>query len=147
MKFRRVFHPTDFSRASGVAFTKALGIAKANRAQLTLVHVLSPVTPYVGDGYISPRTYDALERAARQSAQKRMTALLKKAAKAGVRARSILLEGIAYDQIARIARARRADLIVMGTHGRTGFSRFFIGSVAERVIPLAPCPVLTVRGK
>jgi nucleotide-binding universal stress UspA family protein len=147
MKFRRILHPTDFSKASGVAFTKAVSLAKQNRAQLTLVHVLSPVTPYVGDGYVSPQAYEALERGARRGAQRRLAALLKKAAKAGVRARSLLLEGIAYDQIARISRAKRADLIVMGTHGRTGFSRFFMGSVAERVIPLAPCPVLTVRGK
>ncbi len=147
MRFRRILHPTDFSRASGVAFAKALSLAKESRAQLTLVHVLSPVPPLVGDGYISPKTYEAIEAGARRGAQRRMAALLKRAAKAGVRARSILLAGIAYDQIARIARAKRVDLIVMGTHGRTGFSRFFMGSVAERVIPLAPCPVLTVRGR
>jgi nucleotide-binding universal stress UspA family protein len=50
-------------------------------------------------------------------------------------------------QIVRAARSMRADLIVMGTHGRRGVSKFFLGSVAERVIATAPCPVLTVRGK
>jgi universal stress protein A len=57
------------------------------------------------------------------------------------------VEGVAHEQIARIARARRCDLIVMGTHGRTGVARFFLGSVAARVAATAPCPVLTVRGR
>ncbi len=51
------------------------------------------------------------------------------------------------EQIAKLAKKRRADLIVMGTHGRTGWAKVMLGSVAERVIVLAPCPVLTVRGK
>jgi nucleotide-binding universal stress UspA family protein len=59
----------------------------------------------------------------------------------------MVLEGIAHEQIARTARRQRADLIVMGTHGRTGVARFFLGSVAARVAATAPCPVLTVRGR
>ena len=64
-----------------------------------------------------------------------------------MRARGVLYEGVAADAIARAARAKRAKLIVMGTHGRTGLRRLFMGSVAERVVGTAPCPVLTVRGK
>jgi nucleotide-binding universal stress UspA family protein len=64
-----------------------------------------------------------------------------------VRARGVLLEGVAHEAIVREARKRRADLIVIGTHGRTGVARFFLGSVAARVTATAPCPVLTVRGK
>ena len=59
----------------------------------------------------------------------------------------ILYQGVAADAIARAARAKRAKLIVMGTHGRTGLTRLLMGSVAERVVGTAPCPVLTVRGK
>jgi nucleotide-binding universal stress UspA family protein len=59
----------------------------------------------------------------------------------------MLLEGVAHEQIARAAKRQRADLIVMGTHGRTGMARFFLGSVAARVAATAPCPVLTVRGR
>lgn len=146
-RFRKILHPTDFSRASGGAFATAVDLTKQNRAELLLVHVILPPITFIGDGYASPKTYEALEASARRDAQKRISALLAKAKKARVRARAILLEGTAHDQIVRIARARRADLIVMGTHGRTGVSRFFIGSVAEKVIPLAPCPVLIVRGR
>ena len=70
-----------------------------------------------------------------------------KARAAGVRARGLLLEGIVSDRIVRAAKAQRADAIVMGTHGRTGLSRFILGSVASRVVAHAACPVLTVRGK
>jgi len=76
-----------------------------------------------------------------------MEALLKKARAASVRATSTIVEGVPTERIVRAARARHADLIVMGTHGRTGFSRFLLGSVASRVIATLPCPVLTVRGR
>ena len=54
---------------------------------------------------------------------------------------------MAHEQIARAAKSKKADLIVIGTHGRTGLAKFFLGSVASRVVAAAPCPVLTVRGK
>lgn len=144
---RRILHPTDFSRASGAAFLKAVALAKESRAQLLLVHVLLPTTPFIGDGYISPKTYEELEASARRGAQRELAKVVAKAQKAKARVKAVLLEGVPYDRIARVARSKRADLIVMGTHGRSGLSKFFLGSVAERVIALAPCPVLTVRGK
>lgn len=144
---RRILHPTDFSRASGAAFLKAVALAKESRAQLLLVHVLLPPTPFIGDGYVSPKTYEELEASARRGAQRELAKVVAKAQKAKARVKAVLLEGVPYDRIARVARSKRADLIVMGTHGRSGLSKFFLGSVAERVIALAPCPVLTVRGK
>ncbi|MEX2148022.1 MAG: universal stress protein, partial [Candidatus Rokuibacteriota bacterium] len=66
---------------------------------------------------------------------------------ARVRARGLLLDGVAHEQIAKAAKAKKADLLVVGTHGRTGMARFFVGSVAGRVVAGAPCPVLTVRGR
>lgn len=144
---RRILHPTDFSRASGAAFLKAVALAKESRAELLLVYVLLPPTPFIGDGYVSPKTYEDLEAAARRSAQRELAKVVAKAQKAKARVKAVLVEGVPYDRIARVARSKRADLIVMGTHGRSGLSKFFLGSVAERVIARAPCPVLTVRGK
>ena len=60
---------------------------------------------------------------------------------------TLLLDGVAHEQIARAAKSKKADLIVIDTHGRTGLAKFFLGSVASRVVAAAPCPVLTVRGK
>ena len=146
-RIRRILHPSDFSSASVAAFTRAVESAKASGAELILVHVMSPVVPLAGDGYVSPRVYEDLQKAARAQGQKGLDALLAKAKKARVRATGLLLEGTAWEQIVRAARSKRADMIVMGTHGRSGLARFFLGSVAERVIGTAPCPVLTVRGK
>jgi nucleotide-binding universal stress UspA family protein len=146
-RLRRILHPSDFSRASGAAFARATAMAKADRAQLLLVHVLAPPVPIAGEGYISPKVYDDLEASARKYGQKHLGALQAKARKAGVNAVTLLLDGVAHEQIARAAKSKKADLIVIGTHGRTGLAKFFLGSVASRVVAAAPCPVLTVRGK
>lgn len=143
---RVIVHPSDFSRASSAAFTKAVELARANQAELVLVHVLAPVAPMMSDGYISPKMYEELQASTRAQGNKELATLVAKAEKAGVRARPLLREGIAHDQIVRAARARRADLIVIGTHGRTGLAKLFLGSVAGRVVASARCPVMTVRG-
>ena len=146
-RMRRILHPTDFSRASSAAFKRAVEMAKTDRAELLLVHVISPVMPMVGDGYMSPQVYEDMEAAAHAQAQKHLQALTAKARKAGARAKGLLLEGLAHERIAQAARSRKADLVVIGTHGRTGFAKLFLGSVASRVLAVSPCPVLTVRGK
>jgi nucleotide-binding universal stress UspA family protein len=146
-RMRLILHPSDFSAASRPAFARAIATAKERRAELLLAHVLSSVIPMTGDGYLSPQTYDDIVRTSRAHAQRQLEVLVAAAKKAGVRARGVLLEGVAWEQLGRLARRSKADLIVMGTHGRTGLARLFLGSVAERVIGSAPCPVLTVRAK
>lgn len=147
MKVRRILHPSDFSKASRAAFAKAIAMAKADRAELILAHVIAFPTPVVGDGYLSPTIYNDLTRSMRADGQKQLDKLVAKAKTGGVRARGLLLEGTTADAINRAARSKRADVIVIGTHGRTGLARLFMGSVAERVVGGAPCAVLTVRGK
>jgi nucleotide-binding universal stress UspA family protein len=142
---RPVLHPTDFSPPSRAALTRAIAEAKARKAELLVLHVLAPVVPVVGEGYIAPSTYEQMAEAARSWAQKQLDRVVARARTARVRARGMLAEGSAHEQIVRVA--RRCDLIVMGTHGRTGVARFFLGSVAARVAATAPCPVLTVRGR
>lgn len=148
MKPRVILHPTDFSPASRRAFARAISDARANGAQLLLVHVLSPVVmPFAAGEMMSPQTYADVQRSMQTYGQKQLDKLVGKAKAAGVRVRGLLLEGIAADAIVRIARSRHADVIVMGTHGRSGIGRLLMGSVAQRVVGTAPCPVLTVRGK
>jgi len=144
---RRILHPSDFSRASGAAFKKAVEMAKLNRGELILVHVLNPVIPVAGDGYVSPKMYEEIAASNRAWAQKELGKLVAKAKASGVRAKAALLEGSAHDRIVRFARSRRADLLVLGTHGRSGIAKLFLGSVAGRVVAAASCPVLTVRGR
>ncbi len=146
-RFRHVLHATDFSRASGKAFRTAVALARADRAALTIAHVLTPVVPIAGEGYILPETYEQIEKSSRAAARRQLDRLVARAREAGVRATGLLLTGVPHEQIVRALRSRRADLAVIGTHGRTGLARVFLGSVAARVVALAPCPVLTVRGR
>ena len=142
-RFRHILHPTDFSRASGAAFKRAVDIAKADHSKLLLVHVMSPAAL----SYVSPQIYAEIEASARADAQKLLDALAGKARRAGVRCRTLLLDGIPHERIVRAARSARADLVVIGTHGRSGFAKVMLGSVASRVVASARCPVLTVREK
>lgn len=145
-RIRRILHATDFSRASTTALTWAVDMAKANRARLTVVYVMAPPSLALpGEGYVSPALYESLESSARAQANKRLAKVVARAKTAGVRANVLLLEGVPHERIARAA--RRADLLVIGTHGRSGLAKLFLGSVASRLVTLAPCPVLTVRGR
>lgn len=144
---RRILHPSDFSPASGAAFKKAIDMAKASRAELLIAHVINPIVPIAGEGYLSPKMYDDLRASTQAWASKELDKLLAKAKKSGVRVKGLLAEGPAHEEIVRIAKRKRADLVVVGTHGRSGLAKLFLGSVAGRVVAAAPCPVLTVRGK
>jgi universal stress protein A len=144
--FRRILHPTDFSPASRRAFTTALGLARTLDAELTIAHVVATPVPWTGDMFVGvpPSVYEDLRSTARRDAQAQLDRLVKQAAGVKVRVRGAILEGLPHQAIVR--RARQADLIVIGTHGRTGLPRVLLGSVAARVVALAGCPVMTVRG-
>lgn len=146
-RLRRVLHATDFSTASKRALEMAAELAKQNGAELLLVHVLVPHVTYPQDTYADPAFYLELEKTVRRQAQSSLDALVAKVKKAKVKVAGLLLRGSAHDQIVRAAKNRRADMVVIGTHGRTGISKLLMGSVAGRVIAAAACPVLTVRGK
>lgn len=142
----RILLATDFSKASGKAFTTAMTLAKANRSRLTILHVITPFTPIMPEQYIGTRTWEEIDLLGRQWAKRGLARLAKKAKKAGVRATELLVQGNPARQIVRVARSKKADLVIVGTQGRTGFTKV-LGSVAGRVVATAPCPVITVRGK
>jgi nucleotide-binding universal stress UspA family protein len=144
---RRIVHPSDFSSASGAAFRKALEMAKADRADLMIVNVISPIVPIAGDGYLSPKMYEDLRASATAWSKKELGKLVAKAKRARVRATGFILEGPAHDEIIRFAKSKRANLVVMGTHGHSGLKKLLLGSVAGRVVAGARCPVMTVHGR
>ena len=135
---RRIVHPTDLSIASGSALIWAIRLAKQNRAELLVLHVLPPPTPI----------FEA-EPVERPHKEAQLSALVKRIRWVKVKTRRLLLKGktSVAKHIVKSARILRADLIVMGTHGRTGISRLFVGSVAARVVASAHCPVLVVRAQ
>jgi nucleotide-binding universal stress UspA family protein len=143
-RVQRIVHPTDFSKTADRAFQKAVEFAKQNRAELLLVHVLLRALPPPS---LWRGVYDRIDAQERRVAETRLSALLARARRAKVRARTLLLSGVTYEQIVQVAQSMRAGLIVMGSHGRTGLSKLLLGSVAERVSGLAPCPVLIVGSR
>jgi nucleotide-binding universal stress UspA family protein len=146
VRIRRILMATDFSKASKKAFTTAVALAETNRASLTLFHAIALFTPLMPGQYIGPQTWEQIDVQGRKWAERELTKLVEHAKKAGVRGQRLVAVGEPARQIVRAARSRKADLVVIGTHGRTGFAKFFLGSVAARVVATAPCPVVTVRG-
>ena len=146
--FSKILYATDYSKASARALDEAIALAKQNGAELLVLHVIDPVPPYVaGEDIGGADLYMKLEETTKQEAETSMKKLMEKLRKLKVNAKSLLLRGTAHEQIVRTAKSRRANLIVIGTHGRTGLSKLLMGSVANKVVSRAHCPVLTVHGK
>jgi nucleotide-binding universal stress UspA family protein len=139
--FRRLLVPHDFSEHSDRALETALGLAKALGAHIVLVHAFQrPLEPY-GILPIEPALAEIPE-----AARQRLQVELDKVLAAGIEGEARVREGRAVDEILAEIEASGADLVVMGTHGLTGFSHAMLGSVAERTVRQAPCAVLTVKG-
>jgi universal stress protein A len=143
-RFHRILVATDFSEASAPAVRKAILLAKDNGAELTIAHAYQPPSLLL-DGYVPPATYEKWDRNLEEQARMKLQAFVNEAEKAGVAARELVLTGTPYQAITDAAGDVGCDLVVMGTHGRTGVSRFFLGSVAARVVSTAPCPVMTIH--
>ncbi len=142
---RSILAATDFSEASGPAIEEACRVASESGSRLTLLNVYQiPPAAYVTGAPAS--VYEELERAVRTDAEQRLERLVAQARSRGIEACGQLKEGFPEDEILALAEKEKPDLIVMGTHGRRGLSRFWLGSVASRVIGRSPCPVVTVRG-
>jgi nucleotide-binding universal stress UspA family protein len=122
-------------------------MALFNRASLIIAHAVESPSPLSFNGSILPRAYEELEAALRSHATRKLRSLLARATKRGVKASALLLHGPPHLAISRAIRSHHVDLVVIGTHGRTGARRFLIGSVASRIVATSRCPVLTVRGR
>lgn len=133
--------PTDFSDCSRSALKQAERLAKALGEKILLVHVIDPVSYYVSE---SLQWADLYERFA-TTVQPLLNGLIQEVEKESLEISAELVQGAPYQEIVRKAEEVKVDLIVMGTHGRTGLPHFFLGSVAVRVLRMAPCPVLTVK--
>ena len=119
-------------------------LAKGMRRPLLIVHVTSPVTRITGDTWFAPRRVrDDVQRWIERVARDDLDRLLRHARAAGLHVSGTLRDGVVSEQIVKVARAQHAEMIVMGTHGHTGLSRMLLGSVAARVLPAAPCPVMS----
>jgi nucleotide-binding universal stress UspA family protein len=142
--FHRVLVATDFSEASTPAFKEAILMAKENGAELMIANAYQPPNILEAD-FVAFGVYEEWDRSLRAEIEGKLNALVEEAKKAGVAARPLIVLGVPYEAITEAAKENDADLVIMGTHGRKGVARLFLGSVASRVISTAPCPVMTVR--
>lgn len=144
--YQRILIPVDGSPTSDRALGEAIALARQQNAQLQLLHVIEEIHFVDIESSIS---YAELQETMRNSGNKVLTQAQTAVQQAGMTAETKLLEA-SGKRVASViaAEAERwpADLIVIGTHGRTGFSRLLFGSVAEGVVRTAPVPVLLIRG-
>ena len=142
--YRRILWPTDFSPIAKVALPYAIDLAADGGAELVLLHVLTPPAPYAVPE-ISGTLREQIEQKNRAAAREELRKLAAGVKDPKIRTHTVLTKGVPFDQILRVAKRLRCDLIVLATHGRTGLAHVLMGSVAENVVRRAPCPVLTVR--
>jgi len=141
IKLQRICVPVDFSETSAAALLYAKALADAFGASLYVMHVLVAWVPNA-DFPASPELYASLEDAAR----KQLDAQLTPEEKTKYRAQVDLVMGTSeFVEVIRYAREKDIDLLVLGTHGRGAIAHMLMGSVAEKIVRKAPCPVLTVR--
>jgi nucleotide-binding universal stress UspA family protein len=144
MTAQHILVPTDFSEDADYALDYAIELAKVLQAHLTVLHVfhLSPLALGEAPPAVLADTLAAMEA----NAQHQTQMALARVQEAGLQGDSAIVEGIPFQVIINTAESMDVDLIVMGTHGRTGLTHALMGSVAEKVVRLAPCPVLVTRG-
>ena len=142
--FRLVLVPTDFSPQSEAAWGLALRLARAVGAEIVLLHVFVEAPLYSESTFAADRVREVYA-SGRKWVEEQLARWAANARPGGLTVKTLLRPGVAHDEIVAAARAEGADLIVIGTHGYGGVDRLLLGSVADRVIRLASCPVLAVR--
>lgn len=139
----RILVPTDFSECSTAALEYAISLAKPLRADLILTHVIEPF-PYAG---VNGMAFINFEERLLPEARARLDKISQRPQGEKLSVEMHLASGIPSREIINLAEREGADLIVLGTHGRTGINHLMAGSVAEKVVRLSPCPVLTVHSR
>ena len=148
MTWKTILVPHDFSTSANHAAAIARDEAKLHGGTLVLLHVIELPYQLGPDAVIVPPETGApisVKQYAIDSAETHLQDIADRLAKDGVTARGVVVIGAPVDEINRAVERERADLIVMGTHGRTGFRHLVAGSVAERVVRSSKVPVLTIR--
>jgi nucleotide-binding universal stress UspA family protein len=144
MEIRRILFATDFSEGSAHALPYAVDIAKQYGAKLFLLHVIYDVAKSAG-WYVPHISIDEIYRDMEKSASAELEKNFIDEMRGLKDIERVVLKGIPYEEITKFAADNKIDLVVLGTHGRTGIDRMLFGSTAEQVVRNAPCPVLSVR--
>jgi nucleotide-binding universal stress UspA family protein len=147
MTIKRILVPVDFSTTSLQALDYAIDFSRSFGAEMVVVSVIEPFYSAMPTDLYGPAANTAmLLDSQRQAAREEMIRLEGTLRKRRVPFRTTVQVGVPFQVIVDEAKRRKVDLIVMSTHGRTGLSHALLGSVAEKVVRTAECPVLTIRG-
>src|SRR6202045_1795119 len=144
LEIKLILCPIDFSEFSVRAYQHALSLAEHYRARLVAQHVVELWRYPYADYAASVGDYERFSRALREGGKEQLEEFVKNHTHDEIQPELVVHEGIAPDSILSFAQAEKTDVIVMGTHGRRGFDRLLLGSVTDRVMRMAPCPVLAV---
>jgi nucleotide-binding universal stress UspA family protein len=145
---RHILVPTDFSKSSVNALTYGVALAERFGAELHLLHVVQDLALFIPEavlGTLSPLPPSPPVEQFTEAARAALERVLRDVGRPGLVIHPEVAEGVPFQEILRVARERTIDLIVMGTHGHTGLAHVLLGSVVDKVVRRAPCPVLTVR--
>jgi nucleotide-binding universal stress UspA family protein len=145
MRVRRILAPVDFSDVSNQALEAAAGLAKQLGSKLVVLHAVEPVY-FAGTMFGPEINVPQLVEEQRRAAASAIEDILNRLERREIDATGLVQTGVPHEVILRIADEKKCDLIVVGTHGRSGVSHFLLGSVAEKVVRAAKCPVMTLRG-
>jgi nucleotide-binding universal stress UspA family protein len=141
----RILVPTDFSKSSSNALVYGAEFARRFGAEVHLLHVVQDLALFIPEAVmLAPPMMPPIEQFV-SAARAALERAVRELNMADVNIVPEVAEGTPFEEIVRFARDKDIDLIVMGTHGHTGLAHLFLGSVAEKVVRRAPCPVLTVR--
>jgi universal stress protein A len=144
MKIERILFPIDFSEGSMNALDYAVSLSKEYNAKLYLLHVVHDISMTAG-WQVPHIRVDELYRDMEEGAKKQIEKCCEEDLRDVKDVEKIVIRGIPDEEILKVARDEKIDIIVIGTHGRTGIDRLLFGSTAEKVVRRSPCPVLSVR--
>lgn len=144
LPFKKIMSPTDFSKPSEIALQSAIELAGHFSSELLLVHVLAPLSAAPTMTGHSAISFSEIMNEMRTSTENLLNHMVENKIPASIHAQPRMLEGLAAEEIARCAKEENVDLIVISSHGKSGLKRLMFGSVTDKVMRIAGCPVLII---
>ena len=146
LTIKRILAPTDLSPFAAVGLRAAADLARKLGSKLMILHVLpDEELTALAKGHVPPRPVDLIYEDKEFEVREYFKTEVPEVLRRGVQVEVMIVPGVPFLEVVRTARHREADMVVMATHGRTGLKHAFLGSVTEKVLRKAPCPVLSIR--